>query len=182
MKAQLGDRIILAGEQVDRPTRVGEVIEVRGPAGGPPYVVRWSDGHEGLIYPGPGSVLRVEAAGAGASPAATAAGGAPGAAPGEAPGTATPAAGPTREWQVRISIFETGDDTEARVALIADAPHQLSALGSSHRSARDSADAAIGDEVAVARALRQLADELLDAAGRDIEARTGEHDVVVRSR
>lgn len=170
MKAQLGDRIILAGEQVDRPTRVGEVIEVRGSAGGPPYVVRWSDGHEGLIYPGPGSVLRVESG----PPAAQV----PAATPAEAPS----GAGPTREWQVRISIFETGDDTEARVALIADAPHHLSAKGSSHRSARDSADAAIGDEVAVARALRQLADELLDAAGRDIEARTGEQDVVVRSR
>jgi hypothetical protein len=29
------------------------VIEVRGRDGGPPYVVRWSDGHEGLTYPGP---------------------------------------------------------------------------------------------------------------------------------
>lgn len=166
MQAKVGDRIILAGEQVDRPTRVGEVVEVRGSSGQPPYVVRWSDGHEGLLYPGPGSVLRVES---GATQTH------------ELP-QAAPSDRPTREWQVRISIFESGDDTEARVALVADAPHQLSARGSSHRSGRDPADAGIGDEVAVARALRQLADELLDAAGRDIEARTGEQDVVVRSR
>jgi DNA excision repair protein ERCC-2 len=59
MKAQKGDRIVLAGEQVDRPTRDGEVLEVRGKDGEPPYLVRWSDGHTGLLYPGPGSVLRI---------------------------------------------------------------------------------------------------------------------------
>jgi hypothetical protein len=166
MKAQVGDRIILAGEQVDRPTRVGEVVEVRGSGGEPPYVVRWSDGHSGLLYPGPGSVLRVESGAGGTTHAPP-------------PGPVEPA---KREWQVRISIFESGDDTEAQVALVADAPHPLSAKGTSHRSSRDAADRAIGDEVAVARALRQLADELLDAAGHDIEARTGEQDVVVRSR
>ncbi len=59
MKAQKGDRIVLAGEQVDRPTRDGEVLEVRGKDGEPPYLVRGSDGHTGLLYPGPGSVLRI---------------------------------------------------------------------------------------------------------------------------
>ena len=59
MKAQKGDRIVLAGEQVDRPTRDGEILEVRGKDGAPPYLVRWSDGHTGLLYPGPGSVLRI---------------------------------------------------------------------------------------------------------------------------
>jgi hypothetical protein len=38
----------------------------------------------------------------------------------------------------------------------------------------------IGDEVAVARALRHLADQLLATAEGDIEELTGEHDVVVR--
>ena len=63
MKASVGDRIVMAGEQVDRPTRDGEVLEVRGANGAPPYLVRWSDGHTGLLYPGPGSVLRVQNAG-----------------------------------------------------------------------------------------------------------------------
>ena len=35
------------------PKHEGEVLEVRGADGAPPYVVRWSDGHEGLTYPGP---------------------------------------------------------------------------------------------------------------------------------
>jgi hypothetical protein len=59
MQAQVGDHIILAGEQVDRPTREGEVLEVRGANGEPPYLMRWNDGHTGILYPGPGSVLKV---------------------------------------------------------------------------------------------------------------------------
>lgn len=59
MHAQVGDHIVLAGEQVDMPTREGEVVEVRGKNGEPPYVMRWSDGHTGILYPGPGSVLKV---------------------------------------------------------------------------------------------------------------------------
>jgi hypothetical protein len=31
----------------------GIITEVRGTDGEPPYVVRFEDGHEGLIYPGP---------------------------------------------------------------------------------------------------------------------------------
>ena len=65
MRARAGDRIILAGEQVDQPTRAGEVLEARGPDGGPPYVVRWEDGHTSTMFPGPGAVLRVTNSSAG---------------------------------------------------------------------------------------------------------------------
>jgi uncharacterized protein DUF1876/uncharacterized protein DUF1918 len=164
MKAQKGDRIVLAGEQVDRPTRDGEVLEVRGKNGEPPYLVRWSDGHTGLLYPGPGSVLRI-GTGHGAE---------------TAPAAPTPQ--PVKEWQVRVSIFETGDDTTAKVVLVADAPGGLTASGESHRSDEDDPAPRIGDEVAVARALRHLADELLDTAAHDIESATGETDVFVRPR
>ncbi len=166
MKAQKGDRIVLAGEQVDRPTRDGEILEVRGKDGAPPYLVRWSDGHTGLLYPGPGSVLRIGA--------------------GHGEGAGAPAAEeptkPVKEWQVRVSIFESADDTMAKVVLVADAPGTLSASGESHRSEEDRPTPRIGDEVAVARALRHLADELLDTATHDIESTTGETDVFVRPR
>lgn len=33
--------------------RAGEIIEVRGPEGTAPFLVRFADGHEGLVYPGP---------------------------------------------------------------------------------------------------------------------------------
>ena len=47
--------IVMSTDSVDRD---GEIIEVHGEDGGPPYVVEWSDGRTGLIHPGPGSVLK----------------------------------------------------------------------------------------------------------------------------
>lgn len=162
MRAHVGDRIVLAAEHVDEPTRDGEVLEVRGADGGPPFVVRWADGHTGLIYPGPGAVLHL------GLPDEEAA----------APAPTHPAEhAPTqhlREWQVRVSLLESGDDTKATVVLVADPPDRLSAKGASHRSTDDLASRQIGDEIAVARALRHLADQLIGEAERDIEQRTGE--------
>ena len=175
MRAQPGDHIILAPPTVDGPLREGEIVESRGDDGQPPYVVRWSNGHEALLYPGPGAVLRVVPAGPHEehSPAA------PDARPHRAP------SGPTlhaREWQVRISVLGDDDDAEARVVLVADSPRHLTAHGHSHRSSADHSVPEIGDEVAVARALRRLADRLLETAAQDIEGVTGEHDVTLHTR
>ena len=53
MQARVGDRIVIRGHRVGQPIRDGEVLEVRGPDGGPPYIVRWEDnGHETLFFPG----------------------------------------------------------------------------------------------------------------------------------
>ena len=75
---------------------------------------------------------------------------------------------------MRVTIFEQGDDTTATVALLADSPEALTARGTSRRSGVDPEVTHIGDEVAVARALRRLADHLLTQAEHDIEASTGE--------
>ena len=54
MKAAVGDRIVVRGHHVGEHERDGEIVEVRGADGGPPYLVRWAaDGHEGFVYPGP---------------------------------------------------------------------------------------------------------------------------------
>lgn len=53
MEAKVGDRLIVESRHVGEGRKVGEVIEVRGEHGQPPYLVRWSDGHEGLMFPGP---------------------------------------------------------------------------------------------------------------------------------
>ncbi len=58
MKASVGDHIEVPGEKVGEGGRRGEVIEVRGPDGAPPYLVRWSDGHQGLYFPGPDAVVQ----------------------------------------------------------------------------------------------------------------------------
>ncbi|MDP1876830.1 MAG: DUF1918 domain-containing protein [Actinomycetota bacterium] len=54
MNAKVGDRLVAHGTHVDDHDRDGEIIEVHGADGGPPYLVRWSDnGHETLVFPGP---------------------------------------------------------------------------------------------------------------------------------
>jgi hypothetical protein len=175
MRAQPGDRILLAAPHTSESTRDGVVREVRGLDGEPPYLVEWSDGHQGLFYPGPGAMLRVTSPSAAAeTPLATS--------PTSqmvSPGIGRPPR--VRDWHVRVSIFEQDDDTDAHVVLISDSPQHLSAQGHSHRSASDLPVAEIGDEVAVARALRHLADLLLHTAEQDIEGMTGERDVRVRT-
>lgn len=53
MHASVGDTIVVHGRTVDTKDRWGEVLEARGADGGPPFLVRFSDGHEGLVFPGP---------------------------------------------------------------------------------------------------------------------------------
>jgi len=52
MRAAVGDRILVHGRTVGSGEQEGEIVEVRGEEGSPPYVVKFTDGHEGLIYPG----------------------------------------------------------------------------------------------------------------------------------
>ncbi|MGH3674029.1 MAG: DUF1918 domain-containing protein [Pseudonocardiaceae bacterium] len=57
MYATVGDRVHIKGRNVGRQEHVGDILEVRGPEGEPPYMVRFSDGHESLIYPGPDCMI-----------------------------------------------------------------------------------------------------------------------------
>ncbi|MHB1596015.1 MAG: DUF1918 domain-containing protein [Streptosporangiaceae bacterium] len=48
MRAQVGDRLIVAGN----PDRTGIVIDVPGPGGCPPHVIKWlSEGHIAMVFP-----------------------------------------------------------------------------------------------------------------------------------
>jgi len=59
MHAAPGSQIIITGHHVGEPDRTGEVLEVRGPGGAPPFLVRWDDsGHESLLFPGSDCVIR----------------------------------------------------------------------------------------------------------------------------
>ena len=58
MHARVGDKMLIKGHRVGEPDRDGEIIEVRGADGGPPYIVRWGDtGHETFFYPGSDAVV-----------------------------------------------------------------------------------------------------------------------------
>ncbi len=52
MKASVGDRLSVSGHRVGEAERSGEIVEVRGPGGAPPYRVRWPNGQESMVYPG----------------------------------------------------------------------------------------------------------------------------------
>ena len=56
MKAHVGDELVVKGRHVGDPDRTGTVIEVHGEDNGPPYLVRWDDGHETSFYPTSGTV------------------------------------------------------------------------------------------------------------------------------
>ncbi|MFD9740075.1 DUF1918 domain-containing protein [Umezawaea sp. NPDC059074] len=53
MQALVGDRLHVHSRVIGVEERLGEILEVRGEEGAPPYLIRFVDGHEGLVYPGP---------------------------------------------------------------------------------------------------------------------------------
>lgn len=57
MKAQVGDELIVKGLHVGDPDRQGVITEVHGKDGGPPYLVRWSDGHQSSFFPSSDTVI-----------------------------------------------------------------------------------------------------------------------------
>jgi len=57
MQAAVGDRLHVHGNIVGHAERTGEIIEVRGAGGEPPYLVRFDDGHTGLVFPGPDAII-----------------------------------------------------------------------------------------------------------------------------
>ncbi len=57
MQASVGDRIVVRGKTVEMPDRYGEVAEVRGQNGEPPYLIKFDDGHETLVYPGSDTIV-----------------------------------------------------------------------------------------------------------------------------
>lgn len=163
MKAHVGDRIIIAPLATGGTVRDGEIIETRGPDGAPPYLVRWSDdGHEGLYFPGVDARLTSTAAFEPAVPGGADTGPAGGDVPRH-----------IRSWTLSVDVFEEGLDTSAHAVLRTDAPEPLEAHGAAHRRAADPDVPEIGDEIAVARALRHLADRLLGTAADDIQALEG---------
>ena len=53
MRAEVGDKVVVHGRTVGAAPRTGTVVEARGSDGGPPFLVRYEDGHEALVFPGP---------------------------------------------------------------------------------------------------------------------------------
>jgi hypothetical protein len=156
MKASIGDRIVVVSPHIGGVVRDCLVVELRNADGSPPYVVRWSDnGQEAIYYPGSDGRIEHAVPEADATRAAS-------------PAVSGPAHVGT--WNVEIQLFEHDPGTSARAVLHAGADPELEARGQARRAPGDPDVPEIGDEVAVARALRHLADSLLQAASTDLSA------------
>jgi hypothetical protein len=57
LQAAVGDVLRIHGAKVDDPDKTGEIMEIKGKSGEPPYLVRFSDGHTGLVFPGPDAIV-----------------------------------------------------------------------------------------------------------------------------
>ena len=56
---EIGDRLIVESEQVGKPPREGEIVEVLGAGETIHYAVKWEDGHRSTFFPSLGtSVIR----------------------------------------------------------------------------------------------------------------------------
>lgn len=82
----------------------------------------------------------------------------------------TPAAPVARTWHVRIDLGEHGRGTHAIAHLETGAGTDLSGRGEAHTNPADPLVPEIGDELAAARALSDLAHQLLDSAAADLSA------------
>jgi hypothetical protein len=60
MRASVGDHLHVHGRVVGEHDHLGEIVEVRGENGEPPYLIRYPDGHESLVFPGPDAVVESE--------------------------------------------------------------------------------------------------------------------------
>ncbi len=75
----------------------------------------------------------------------------------------------TKTWRVDLFLYEDGEHTKADAVLHTDAGTELRASGVARKHPADRQVPEIGDELATARALADLAYKLLDVTAGDIE-------------
>jgi hypothetical protein len=63
MNATAGDELTVKGRHQGDGERHGEIIEVHGADGSPPYLVRWRDGRESVFFPSADTVVTRHQAG-----------------------------------------------------------------------------------------------------------------------
>jgi Domain of unknown function (DUF1876) len=79
------------------------------------------------------------------------------------------------DWSVSLSVSELDGETHTEARLVMGDGSHLSGHGKARRNPVDPNVTKIGEEIAVARALSDLAHRLLQVAATDIEAVTHEH-------
>lgn len=80
----------------------------------------------------------------------------------------------TKQWSITVDIDEQEDTTLAHVSMRTPTGQDVTGIGEAQRNPLDPSVPEIGDELAVARALRNLAERLLHTTEKDISNVTGE--------
>lgn len=159
MRAQVGDRLVVESSRADTRRRTGVVTGVRGTQGEPPYQVRWLDAdsrsESALVFPGPDAHI-------------------------EHTGTETEGADSMqtmKRWEVDVVVAEESEFESARtwaeVGLLSDDGTALRGHGMARKHPQDLDVPEIGEELAVSRALSDLARQLRQIAAEDINDNTG---------
>ncbi|MGH3657260.1 MAG: DUF1876 domain-containing protein [Micromonosporaceae bacterium] len=86
----------------------------------------------------------------------------------------------TTQWTINLTFQEDPDHTTATAQVRTPAGQHLKGLGQARRNPHDRPVARIGEEVAGARALSNLAHELLEYAAREIESNVRRDDPKLR--
>lgn len=146
MDASIGDRIQLPGRTLNQPTREGRILDVeRG--SDPMYRVAWDDGSESMFTPGPGQMMVTS----------------------RAERDDTPSTETQLDCRIQVHIDETEDRCEATTTLTT-SRGTFTGTGVARRNPADPSVPMIGEELAISRALRELADTLAEAARDSIDA------------
>ena len=138
MDANVGDRLVVEGKRVGDNRRGGTIVEVLGQGAERHYRVRWDDGHESSFYPAGGASSIVH--------------------------ESSELSGFSGSTQVAVRVAEDDKETQATATLSTSAG-TFTGEGQARRHPIDPQMPLVGEELAVARALIDLADKLSQAAG-----------------
>jgi hypothetical protein len=161
MRAHLGDRVAVDGRHVGTPTRQGEIVEVLGHGGDEHYRVRWDGGVESILFPQ--SDLRLLTGEAASGESATAE---------RMEIDLRPSLPAGHLHSFELWLAEDEDHTEARVTIQL-REVEMTGFGLARRNPKDPNVPTVGEELAMSRALHDLADQLRQVAGLQIERREG---------
>ena len=78
-------------------------------------------------------------------------------------------------WSVTLSVSELDSETRAEASLVMSDGGQIIGHGTARRNPVDQNVTKIGEEIAVARALSDLAHRVMHVATSDVEALTHQH-------
>lgn len=145
MDAHVGDQLVVNSRQIGQSRLTGEIVEVIGRGSGEHYRVRWADGHESIVFPGTDAVVVPSARAASTDPE-------------------------MRTVTIELRLEEDTEQCEA-TATMRTSMATFTGWGRARRNPDDPVVPMIGEELAIARALADLADKMEEAARTAIAAR-----------